>query len=314
MPRTGIRVIFDDYCRAVAWVESIIKKIPDNARMYVYRATLEKEVKDFEGGIELASATPAETNAILEANLESAILIDIHKKFGNRREKEFIDKLKESLFGPPYSNDELTGNPAKGKGKSRTSFGRDIQSELLLATRIIHPEIVSFKGNDIVYDLGTFKFGAEVKRIHSEAQISPRFNEACQQLQDNPEIQFGLVALRFDKFYFPNVEGYELLELAKRENSILRTANEDELANAAGYQTRAFRNKYNNILAQQALRWSKVSGLCAFIYIPCLLGTPSTPYNVGQLIYNFWDIVGPNRESRKSAYTSLIEELPSGAL
>ena len=181
MSKIRIRQVYDDYCRAIRWVEATVEKVPPNPRMYVYRDILQKEVLDFENGIELSTSTPEETNAILEANLESAILIDVHKQFGGRREKEFVDKLRESQFGPVYSNDEQLG-----KGPTKSAFARDIQSELLLATRSKRPEIVTFDAHDIVYDLGDQKFGIECKRIHSEKQIFSRFHEACSKLQTNP--------------------------------------------------------------------------------------------------------------------------------
>jgi hypothetical protein len=192
MKQNKIEDFYPDYCNALDWVISIVDPIPEYCRRFFeYKEVLKRQLEEFVESQVPKTSTVPEMREHAEAFLEACALVDIHKRFVGKTDRDFTVKLRESFFGPQYASDEeKNGKINKG------SFGRNIQSELILATRYRSLEKVSFGKHDIVYDLGDTKFGTEVKRIQEEAGIVDLFADACQQLEGNPDIEYGMVALR----------------------------------------------------------------------------------------------------------------------
>jgi hypothetical protein len=286
MAEHQVEEVLKSYKAAILWVESLIPDIKPTCRIYEYLKLLELTVHENRAGV----TTSKPTRLILEAHQKSNLLIEIYRRFEKRREPQFINKLRESLFGPVYSHEEELG-----KGPSRSSFGRDIESEFLMATRIRNPEIVSFEGNDIVYDLKDFKFGVEVKRIHSLENINDQFIKGCQQIDTNASIQCGMVALRFDNhFYYRNEGG--LVELIERGEHILSFKSAQACSNAATFQTGVFLEQRGTEFLERARPFQKVKGVCVFCFLPGMLMDTNVPFMAGHARYGFFE--SPDNSSR----------------
>ena len=201
--------VLADYKNAIEWAKSLIPDIKPTCRIYQYLELLEATVRANAQGTIVSKPTLL----ILDALHHSNFLIGIHKKFHNRRDEVFLQKLRASLMGPVFSNKEELG-----EGFSKGSKARDLESELILAAQIRNPEVVSFEGNDVVYDLKDYKFGAEVKRIHSLENIEHQFLKGCKQLVKNSAAKYGMVTFRFDKhFFLENGTRIELIVRAARK-------------------------------------------------------------------------------------------------
>jgi hypothetical protein len=313
--RIPIADFYSDYCKAMDWVEKTIQKVPVDNRFYQYRETLKKQLDEHIDG-ELKHSGGSEMKLHTEANLEAFVLVDVYKKFSNRADKEFKDKLREMLFGPPYSSDEQSGeqNPVI------STLGRDIGSELILASKLKNPERISFVKSDIVCDLVEYKFGFECKRIHSDEKIIRNFNRASAKLQENENIDYGFVALRLDKFFFQDKIGGVLLPrpmLVERGDGVFGSEDKDAVFRELKIQTRTFFEVYHKRFAALIWenKWNKVAGYCVWFYLPCFIGNPIVINPIGFVefvLINFTNGLTDLDPNKKLVFSKMGNEFDFG--
>jgi len=290
-----ITQILIDYKIALAWVEALIPNIKTASRIYKYLEVIESSVRANKDGT-------TNTNPLLltlEAHQKSDLLIEIHKKFYNRTEKSFVDKLHASLLGPVYLHKEIL----QGEGPSKNTHGRDVESEFYFATHVKNPDIVSFQGNDVVYDLKDYKMGVEVKRIHSLEQIESNFKIACNQIQKNPDVRYGMVGFRFDNHYL--LEDQFGLKLIDRGENILSYASHEECFRYAEVQTKYFVKKVGSILLSASHSFPKVMGIGVFGLFPGRLKISEIPFLAGNFSFAWFG--GVPRPCKK-VFTKMTNE------
>jgi hypothetical protein len=268
-----VEKIFEEYKTAVSWVKSIVSDIPENSRMYEYLKHLELTVEENAKNI----SSPKSLLLILETNQHSSFLVGLHKKFKTRTEKPFLEKLRTTLFGPVYTHREVL----TAAGPSRNPLARNIESELIMASRVAHPEIVTFEGGDVIYELGYYKFGMEVKRVHSLEKVIQRFREGCEQVQRNAAVRYGAVAFRFDKHFFVTDQGS--LRLMDRGQSILTFDSPYRCERAVMHQTQEFAYRYGSEMMKIAYEYPKVQGVFVFALLPFSVGGEKLPAICGHL-------------------------------
>jgi hypothetical protein len=273
-----IEQLLEEYKLAIKWVESLIQDIKKLPRIYKYLEVIETTVRANKED----KPNPNEILLVLEAHQKSDLLIQIHNKFHNRKEIPFVNKLRDSMFGPVFLHKEVL----QGKGPSQNSFGRDTESEFYFATHIKNPEIVSFQGNDVVYDLGDYKLGVEVKRIHSLDQIESNFRKACDQIQDNRAVKYGMVGFRFDNHYLK--EDPFGLKLIDRDQNILNYATSDDCFRYAETQTKFFIDKVGNKMLNASNAYQKVVGVGVFGLFPGKIKITETPFLVGHFSFGWF--------------------------
>jgi|GEM_PF-7088506 len=308
MKQHRIGDFYPEYCKALDWAVALVDPIPDYCRRFFeYRDILQKQLVEFEENEKPKTTTVPEMREHAEAFLEACALVDIHERFYGRTDKEFKVKLRESFFGPQYASDE-----EKGGKTNKGSFGRNIESELILASRFKYLDKVSFEEHDIVYDLGDTKFGTEVKRIQEESGIVDLFADACQQLEANPNIEYGMVVLRFDKYMFMTSKGKILLTrptLLHRENIILKAKDDKEIFDYYENQTETFHKQFESELRRRMIRggYKKVAGYCVYIYSSFLKGDPIVIFSAGYASYMLWH--SDREPKRKEVFFRIMEEL-----
>jgi len=308
MAKHAITDFYPIYCTALDWAVSLIPKLPKHCkRFFEYKDILKQQFDEYQRGEHVVISERSEMIANMETHLEAFALVDIYKKFALCKDTEFIRKLRESFYGPSTTVDEETGG-----SKSKGSFARNILSELILASKFKNPEKVSFQEHDIVYDLGDSKFGVEVKRIQEEANIVDLFADACRQLQQNSSIEYGMIALRLDKYFFTDKKGGIILPkttLFPREDVVFRANSEMELYKDYKFQTDTFHKQFEPALGTRMAQneYKKVAGYCVFIYTPALVGKPSVIFASGYASFILWH---SNQEpKRKDIFDKIIEEL-----
>ena len=277
-----VEQILEEYKEAIDWVNSFIPNIKPTSRIYKYLELLETYVRLNREGVNGSFSLLD----VLDAHQKSDLLIQIYKKFQARREKEFIDKLSSYFFGPVNTHDEVL----HGSGPSKSSYGRDIESEFYFATKVKEPEIVSFQGNDVVYDLKEFKFGVEVKRIHSLDKIEKNFEIACNQIETAPSVKYGMVGFRFDNHFLKKTDfGVELID---RSKNILNFEERADCFKYAEYQTKFFAKKYGQSLLELSKSFPKVLGFSVFGQFPGKINTTGIPFLAGHFSYCWFGGVG----------------------
>lgn len=295
IPIRQVEQLFLDYKNAIEWIEPLIPDIKPTCRIYNYLELLEITERANTAGI----VVPKPTLLILEAAQHALVLTTMHKAFKNRNEKEFVDKLRVSLQGPSYSNREVIG-----ESTSKGAIARNIESELILASRIKNQKIVSFESNDVVYDLDGMKFGMEVKRVHSLKKLRKRFIEGCEQIERTAHVNCGMVAIRFDKhFYIKSEQGVVCIE---RDEKILTFDTWSECVAHAKFHNISFLNQYGQDLLELARTYPKVLGVCVFSLLPGLMRNTSIPFVVGQFDNAFFGGCGKGSEEGIKRY---LEEL-----
>ncbi len=283
----SIEQILEEYKPAVKWVESLIPDIKKLPRIYKYLDVIETTVKANREG----KSNPNELLLVLEAHQKSDLLIQIHKKFPNRKETPFLVKLRESMFGPIFLHNEIL----QGEGPYKNSFGRDTESEFYFATHVKNPDIISFQGSDVVYDLKDYKLGIEVKRVHSLDQIESKFHDACGQLQKNSSIKYGVVGFRFDNHFLQKTPfGLKLID---RVQNILSYASQDDCFKYAETQTKFFVDALGEKMLTASNAFLKVVGMSVYGIFPGKIKTTEIPFLAGH--FGFRWFAGMPKPSKK---------------
>lgn len=308
MKQHKIGEFYEEYCKALDWAVALVDPIPDYCRRFFeYKEILEKQLNEFVESEKAKNTTVPEMREHAEAFLEACALVDIHKRFFGRTDREFKVKLRESFFGPQFASDE-----EKGGKVNKGSFGRNIQSELILASRFKYLDKVSFGEHDVVYDLGDTKFGIEVKRIQEESGIVDLFADACGQLESDPKIDYGVVVLRLDKFIFlENKGGVELPKptLFPRESLVLRGKNDKELSDFHESQMKYFHKQFEPELRDRMIKggYKKVVGYWPFNYLPSLIGNPIVISSGGFVSFMLWH--SELEPKRRETLLRIMEEM-----
>lgn len=284
----SIEQILYEYKQALVWVESLIPDIRKTTRIFKYLEVIETSIQ----ANNEKTPNPNLLLLVLEAHQKSDLLIQLNKKFQTRQEKPFIDKLRDSMFGPVFLHKEIL----QGKGPAKNSFGRDTESEFYFAAHVKNPEIVTFEGNDVVYDLKDYKLGIEVKRIHSLDQIESNFKIACDQIHRNKEIKYGIVGFRFDDFFLQK-DPFVGLKLIDRGENILEYANQADCFRYAEAQTKYFIDMVGKKLLTASHPYLKVVGLGVFGLFPGRIKTTEIPFLAGH--YSFGWFGGMPKPSKK---------------
>lgn len=290
-----IERILEEYKLAVMWVESLFpnKKIPP--RIYKYLEVLESSVRCNREG----TPNPNLLLLTLEAHQKSDLLIEMHKKFQNRNEVPFLNKLYESLLGPVFMHKEIL----QGEGPSKNSFGRDTESEFYFAAHVKNPGIVSFEGNDVVYDLRDYKVGVEVKRIHSLDQIEQNFRLGCDRIQANKAVKYGMVGFRFDNHFLE--KNHFGLRLIDRGEKILYYATQQECFQYAEFQTKFFVENVGNLLLTASYAFPKVVGIGVFGLFPGKIKVSEIPFLAGHFSFAWF---GGSPKPSKKVFIKMTNE------
>lgn len=191
-----------------------------------------------------------------------------------------------------------------GKGPAQNGLGRDTESEFYFAAHVKNPKIVSFDGNDVVYDLGDYKLGIEVKRIHSLDQIEENFKKACDQLQGNKAIKYGMVGFRFDNHFLQkDASGLKLID---REQNILDYSNQADCFRYAETQTKYFIDTIGQKLLHLSYPYLKVVGLGVYGIFPGKIRVTEIPFLAGHFSFGWF---GGMPKPSKKVFLRMTAEL-----
>jgi hypothetical protein len=267
----GYESVLSNLNEAIEWVETVVPNRDENWRAYHYRNVLQNFIEINKRKLFNYNTYPA--LPLLESWIAARHLTDLYEKYKGRKEKSFLDKLRASTFGPRYPFQEIKGSGNKRK----SSYGRDIESELIVATQIKTPEIVSFDFADVTLNLPSGKLGIEVKRVQSAGHIVSKYLEACRQIEKNKNIDLGLVMFRFDRLIYHNIRGClylprPLLE-RKKQPTYVQTSYE-KVINFCNFQTSSFTNEFVELFKRETKRFEfkKVLGFGVTFTMPFVYG------------------------------------------
>lgn len=284
MKNVLINDFYNEFCQALTWAKKLVPEISKKSRFYDYEKELRRLFDCFQTG---ERPGEFETKASVEAHIEGLALVDIHKKFKDRNDFEFRNKIKQMFFGPYYSSDEKNGGSVYQKG-----LARDIQSELILASRFKNQKLGCFSESDFSYVFNGVRVGFECKRVHSEESVVKLFTKACKKIQKNLNA-YGIVGLRLDKCSFVNRVGKIHLPqpiLRKREPVIGWVQNNDDVHRALAEQMLLFHKSYQEIFRQiiKGSGMTKVLGYCVLLYLPSWVGNPLKMASNGVAEFTSW--------------------------
>lgn len=291
---------------AIGWVETVVPKRAENWRAYYYRDVLQHFIELNKRRV--LYDDEYHVVPLLESWIAARHLTDLHEKYEGRKEKPFLEKLRASTFGPRYPLQEMKNLGHKRKG----SYGRDIESELIVASQIKTPDIVRFDSADLTLDLPSCKLGIEVKRLQNTGHIVDRYIEACRQIEENLNIEMGLVMFRFDRLVYHNVRGgihllRPLLE-RKKQTTYVQTSFEN-VFNFCYFQTSSFREEYVELFIAETKRlgFKKVLGFGVTLTMPFVYGRALNLNINGNTEITIWTFENFDEAFRKKVHGEFLE-------
>jgi hypothetical protein len=303
---TGYESVLSNLKEAIGWVETVVPNRDEKWRAYHYKDVLQDFIELNKKGLFNRNTYPA--LPLLETWIAARHLTDLHEKYRGRKEKYFLQKLRASTFGPRYPFQEMEGLGNKRKG----TYGRDIESELLVASQIKTPEIVRFDSADLTLDLPSCKLGIEVKRPKSTGHIVEKYLEACRQIEENPNIDLGLVMFRFDRLVYHNMRSgiYLPKPLLERKKQVTYVQSSyDNVFNFCYFQTSSFRKEFVDLFETETkqLGFKKVLGFGVTLTMPFVYGDAMHLNINGNTEITVWTFENSDEVLRRKAHSEYME-------
>jgi hypothetical protein len=288
MTVSNMRQSVADLDDAIAWVGTLIPDLKKSWRYFHYRDLLQELIDDANDPTYL-TINMAELSYVLEAFNSTQTLLAIHRKLKSRTDPPFRIKLREATYGPLFPSQETKDLHNKSWG----SHGRNTEAELVIAALVKDPDAITFNSADFAITTPSYKIGVEVKRLQSPTSIVRLYLAGAKQIQENPDIQWGVVMLRFDRLLYSNKKGPILLTkpmLERKRYVGLRVKESEEMIPHLRFQVESLQRDFAHLFLAETRNFNlkKVLGYGVYVNMPFAIGQPPNIHNEGLVKMTFW--------------------------